>query len=157
MVSGSYQDYTDQNIFTQKYSNSQTTSGTANYNITFNQSGLSLGGSILVANTKQTTTSTSLQGITINASKTLDENRLSLGGSFGYTRSAITPSDSLLQLIGKTTTDTYTQSLSSSYKVSQQGSLSLTLYATESISSVTSIPKFVEILGTLTYTHNFSF
>ncbi len=157
VVSGSYQDYTDQNIFTQKYSNSKTMSGTANYTISFNQTGLSLGGSLLLANTEQTTSSTMLEGITVNASKTLAENRLSIGGSLGYTKSLITPADSLAILIPTTTTNTYTQSINLSYKLNQQGSILFTLYATESISSAALVPKFIEILATVTYTHNFSF
>ncbi|HET9136260.1 MAG TPA: hypothetical protein VFO76_06455 [Candidatus Kapabacteria bacterium] len=157
IISGSYQDYTDQNLFTQKYANSKTTSGTANYNVTFTKTALSLGASILVAQTEQAASATGLKGVTVNGSKTLLDNRLTLGGSFGFTQSTIKPHDSLLAALGNTTTNTLSQSINSSYRVSDQGTFSFTLYATENSSSQATVPDFVEILATLTYTHNFSF
>ncbi|HYM21152.1 MAG TPA: hypothetical protein VEW28_09140 [Candidatus Kapabacteria bacterium] len=148
IVSGSYQDYTDQNIFTQQYANSKTTSGTINYNITFLKTSLSLGGSLLIADSKQAAITTSLKGLTVNASKALLDNKLSLGGSFGFTQSTITDIN---------TTSTYSQSVNASYRISTQGTLAFTLYATENSNTLATVPPFTEILATLTYTHNFSF
>lgn len=159
ILSASYQDYTDQNLFTQKYANSKTTSGTLNYNITFLKSALSLGTSLLVADTKQSTSSTSLRGFTFNAAKTLLENRLSIGGSFGYTHSSVTLDNSISPSLSgnNSSTNTYSESINSSFRISDQGTFAFTLYATENSSSISTTPPFTEILATLTYTHNFSF
>jgi hypothetical protein len=153
VLSGSYQDYTDQNIYTQQFANSKTTSGTLSYNISFLRSAFSLGGSLLVADTKQSTISTSLRGLTVNTSKTFFENKLSLGGSFGFTQSSTSLSNDTSH-VGNTTTNTYNESVNASFRPSMQGTLTFSLYATEN-SSPTS--AFTEILATLTYTHNFSF
>ncbi|MBS1903168.1 MAG: hypothetical protein JSS75_05640 [Bacteroidetes bacterium] len=159
ILSASYQDYTDQNIFTQKYSNSKTTSGTINYNITFLRSALSLGASLLIADTKQSASSTALRGITFNGAKSLVENRLSIGGSIGYTRSSVEIAGSTVPPIPSisTTSNTYSESLNSTFRISDQGTFVFTLYATETNTSVSGTPAFTEILATLTYTHNFSF
>ena len=123
MLSASYQDYTDQNIYTNKYANSQTTSGTLNYNITFLKEATSLGASILIADTKQSTNSTSLRGITFNGSKSFFENKLSAGLSIGYTQTSIS--------ITNSKTNTFTESINASYRLSSQGTLSFSMYATE--------------------------
>ncbi len=149
VVSASYQDYTDQNIFTNKYANSQTTSGTINYNISFLKEGASLGASVLIADTKQTSTSTSLRGITVNGSKSFIENKLSVGASLGFTQTAISLTNSK--------TSTFTESINSSYRLSSQATLAFSMYATENSTAPPLIAPFIEILATLTYTQNFSF
>jgi hypothetical protein len=152
ILSLSQQQYTDYNIYTQASANSNTTTGSFNYNVSFLKTGLNIGASLLYADTKQATTTTGLRGVTINASKSLFSNKLSLGGSLGFT-------NSLIQVPETTnyTTNTINESLNSSFRVSTQGTFSLTIYATENSSTLAGSTPFTEITATLSYSHNFSF
>jgi hypothetical protein len=156
ILSVSQQSYTDLNISTQASANSQTTTGSFNYNLSFLKTGLNLGASLLYADTKQATTTTGLRGITVNASKSLFENKLSLGGSFGLTASAVSASDTT-GAITKYNTNTLNESLNASFRVSSKGTLTLTIYATENSSTLANTSPFTEITATLSYSHNFSF
>jgi len=149
ILSVSQQQYTDLNVVTQASANSLTTTASFNYNLSFLKTGLNLGASILYANTKQAAITTQLRGATLNASKSLLENTLSIGGSLGFTQSTIQPL--------AYTTNTINESLNSSYKISTKGTLSLTIYATENTTSLAGASTFTEIIATLTYSHNFSF
>ncbi|MEP7234903.1 MAG: hypothetical protein ABI778_06375 [Ignavibacteriota bacterium] len=151
ILSLSQQHYTDLNIVTQAFANSQTTTGSFNYNLSFLKSGLNLGASLLYADTKQGMTTTGLRGLNVNASKSFLQNKLSLGGSFGFTNSAI-------KIPGiDYKTNTLNESLNSSYRIFTQGTLSLSIYATENSSSLAGSVPFTEIIATLSYSHNFSF
>ena len=152
ILSISQQQYTDYNIYTQASANSNTTTGSFNYNLSFLKTGLNLGASLLYADTKQATTTTGLRGITVNASKSLFSNKLSLGGSVGFTNSQIQAPG-----ISNYTTNTINESLNSSFRISTQGTLSFTLYATENTSTLPGSTAFTEITATLSYSHNFSF
>ncbi len=152
ILSVSQQAYTDLNPVTQASANSQTTTGSFNYNLSFLKTGMNIGASILYADTKQATTKTGLRGLTVNGSKSFFENKLSLGGSLGFTRSSIATNSSI-----NYTTNTINESLNSSFRVSTQGTVSLSIYATENSSTVTNATPFTEIIATLSYSHNFSF
>ncbi|MDP4230631.1 MAG: hypothetical protein Q8916_09540, partial [Bacteroidota bacterium] len=149
ILSVSQQFYTDLNPVTQASANSQTTTGSFNYNLSFLKTGLNLGASILYADTKQAANTTGLRGLNVNASKSFLENKLSISGSFGFTNSSIQPANY--------STKTLNESLNSSYRVSTQGTFSLTIYATENSSTLANSVPFTEIIATLSYSHNFSF
>jgi hypothetical protein len=150
----SQQQYTDLNPITQASANSRTTTGSFNYNLSFLKTGLNLGASLLYADTKQGESATALRGISLNASKSFLENKLSLGGSFGFTNSSVQSSTSQPTGYG---TKTINESINSSYRLFTQGTLSLSIYATENSSTLTGAIPFTEIIATLSYSHNFSF
>jgi hypothetical protein len=150
ILSVSQQQYTDKNILTDSATNSRTTTASLNYNLSYLKTGFTIGASLLYADTKQASTTVSLRGGTINASKSLMQNTMTIGASIGYTSSAIhQPLDY--------NTNTFNESLNSSYRISSQGTLSLSIYATENSSTLAGISPFTEILATLSYSHNFSF
>jgi hypothetical protein len=152
VLSTSYQQFNDLNPVTATISDSKTSTASLSYNLSLYQSGLSLGSSLLYANSKQATTSTNLAGVTINASKSFFENKFNLGGSFGITENEVQPSN--------ITSTTFNESLSASYRPYENGSFSFTLYATQNSSGIPGAldtNPFSEITATLSYTHNFSF
>jgi hypothetical protein len=152
VFSGSYQEFKDLNVFSQQRSNSQTKTASLNYNVSFFQSGLNLGGSILFADSKQTTVTTQLFGINVNASKSFLDNKLSVGGSFGLSFNTIAPANI------KSTT--FNESLNTNYRISEQGTFSLTIYGTQNSSGLPGLATttpFNEITAALSYSHNFSF
>ncbi len=152
VFSGSYQEFKDLNVYSTQLSNSQTKTASLNYNVSFFQSGLNLGGSLLFADSRQSTATTQLFGINVNASKGFFDNTLSLGGSFGMSFNTVEP------LSSKSTT--FNESLNSSYRFTEQGTFSLTIYATQNSSGLPGLmttTPFNEITATLSYSHNFSF
>lgn len=152
VLSTSYQQFNDLNPVTSTTSDSKTSTASLSYNVSFFKSGLSLGSSLLYANSVQATSRTNLIGITINGSKGFFENKVTLGGSFGLTGNKIEPLNS--------NSTTLNESLSAGYRPYENGSLMFTLYATQNSSGIPGIVSsepFNEITATLSYTHNFSF
>ena len=157
ILSISQQQYTDLNITTQASANSLTTTGSFNYNLSLLKSGLNAGGSLLYADTKQGMTTTGLRGVNFNASKSFLQNKLSLGLSFGFTKSSISQVDTSSTQTTNYTTNTINESINASYRLFTQGTLSLVIYATENSSTSAGAVPFTEIIATLSYSHNFSF
>ncbi len=152
VLSMSYQQFEDLNPVTTFTSNSTTSTGSLSYNVSFFQSGLSLGTSLLYANSVQASSRTNLIGVTVNASKGFFENKVTLGGSFGLTENKVQPLDM--------TSTTFNESLSAGYRPYENGSLMFTMYATQNSSGIPGVPSadpFNEITATLSFTHNFSF
>ncbi|MEI8135389.1 MAG: hypothetical protein WCH46_10035 [bacterium] len=149
ILSVSQQQYTDYNLYTQGFSNSLTTTGSFNYSLSLLKSGLNTGISLLYATTKQGATNIDLIGATLNASKSLLDNTLSLGGSFGITISNVRPI--------AYTSNTFSESINCSYRILTHGTLSLNIYANETTSTSAGSIPFTEVTATLSYSHNFSF
>jgi hypothetical protein len=152
VLSLSHQAFDDQNIYTSQFSDSKTTTGSLNYNLSFFSSGWNFGASFLYADTRQgDSIHTTLNGFNINTSKSFFENKMNLGANFGMTFNNTEP-------LGIKST-TYNENLNASYRISNQGTFTFTIYATQNasgISGVNSTP-FKEITATLSYSHNFSF
>jgi len=152
VLSTSYQQFSDLNPVTTTTSNSKTSTASLSYNVSFFTSGLSLGASLLYANSVQSTASTNLVGATVNVSKGFFDNKLTVGGSFGITENKVEPINS--------TSSTFNESLSAGVRPYENGSFMFTMYATQNSSGIPgalSTQPFNEITATLSYTHNFSF
>jgi len=142
---GSMQEYSDLNARTNAFTNSNTKTATLTYAAFFTASGTSVGGSLLYADTKAGIVNTTLLGFNANGAMTFLENALTVGATVGLTHSSLP--------VGLT----FNESISSTYKVSESGSLNFSVYATQN-SATSYVPDgFSETTATLTYTHSFSY
>lgn len=145
----SQQQYTHCDIYTQASAYSRTTAGPFNYSLSFLKTSLNIGAPVLYAHKVQITATSSLSGMTIYVSRTFFRNKLSVGGSFGFTESKMQLLDCAM--------NTFDESINSSFRIFPQGTLSFTLKGRETSSTSGGAGQSVEIIATFSYSHNFSF
>ena len=149
-VVGSMQDYTDQNAFTGDLSDSRSLTGNLIYNLSFVETPVSTGASLLYSETTTGAIVTSTQGVTLNGTVGLFGSSLSLGGSLGYSWTT--------QEFNNTETDAtvLNESLNASYRLTDDDLISFNLYATQSNGNLSLNSDFNELTATASYTRSFS-
>lgn len=149
-VVGSLQDYTDKNALSGGLSDSRSLTGNLIYNLSFVESPLSTGASLLYSETTTGDILTKSVGGTVNGSVGLFESNLSVGASLGYT---LTTQD----FTGvETSADVVNETVNASYRLTDADLISFALYATQSSGNLSVNSDFNELTATLSYNRSFS-
>jgi hypothetical protein len=145
---GGYQQFTDQNAFTSALTDSKSSTLSAIYNLTFLKSGVSVGASLLYANTDAGTINTQVLGGNANGSISFFDNALRLAAALGYSTTDIS---GLADPFGTTN-----ENISASYRVTRDDQITLRIYAIQSGGSTATAGSFNETTATLAYSRVFT-
>lgn len=155
-VIGNYQEFSDQNAFTNAFTNSRGNNLSLIYNLTFVESAVSVGFSILRGTTETGTLDVGTTGGTINGSVGLLENKLSVGASAGYTAtetSALNLATGLTESFDGTVINL---TANAGFRPTTEDQFTFTLYRTEGAGTISANSDFNELTATLGYSRTFA-
>lgn len=147
---GMMQDYTDRNAFTNELSDSRTVTGNLIYSLSFVETPLTTGASLLLSETTTGAIVTTAIGGSLNGGLGFSDGDLSLTGSVGYTRTS-------QDFNGvATSANVFNENLNAAYRLTDNDQISLSAYATQSDGNLSLSSDFEEMTAVLSYRHSFS-
>ncbi|KXK56588.1 MAG: hypothetical protein IPM61_08495 [Chlorobi bacterium] len=155
-VIGNYQEFSDLNSFTNAFTDSRGSNLSLIYNLTFIESAISLGFSVLRGNTETGTLQVGTTGGTLNGSIGLLENKLTIGASGGYTQTQTTARNIATGQSESFDGTVINLTANAGFRPTTEDQFTFTLYRTQGAGTISASSDFSELTATLGYSRTFA-
>ncbi len=155
-VIGNYQEFSDLNAFTNAFTNSRGNNISLIYNLTFVESAVSIGFSVLRGTTETGTLDIGTTGGTLNGSLGLFDNTLSVGASAGYTATETTALNLATGQMEAFDGTVINLTANAGFRPTTEDQFTFTLYRTQGAGTISASSDFNELTATLAYSRTFS-